>query len=68
LLKLRCAFGAISLGEEHARLFNLPAGFPMLHVRYTPFGQADTPLLLGTTIARSDRFSFEVDLPQHTTA
>jgi DNA-binding GntR family transcriptional regulator len=67
VLKLRCAFGAISLGEEHARLFKLPAGFPMLQVRYTPFGRASAPLLLGTTIARSDRFSFEVDLPHQPT-
>lgn len=61
---LRCEFGAVSLSEAQARLFNLPAGFAMLRVRYVPLDAAGVPLLLGMTLARSDRFLFEVDLPQ----
>ena len=61
---LRCEFSARLLSEEHSRLFNLPAGFPMLHVRYTPLDGKGAPILSGTTIARSDRFLFEVDLAQ----
>ncbi|MEA3091120.1 MAG: GntR family transcriptional regulator [Caballeronia sp.] len=61
---LNCAFGAISLSEEHTHLFNLPAGFPMLQVDYLPRGTGGAPILLGTTIARSDRFRFEMEIPQ----
>lgn len=59
---LRCEFGAIPLSEEHARWFNLPAGFPMLQVRYTPLDRKGAPILAGMTIARSDRFLFEASL------
>jgi DNA-binding GntR family transcriptional regulator len=61
---LRCEFGAIPLSEEHARWFRLPAGFPMLQVRYTPLDASGLPILIGVTVARSDRFLFEVNLPQ----
>lgn len=64
IANLRCEFGAILLSEEHARWFNLPAGFPMLQVRYTPVDAKGLPILIGVTIARSDRFQFEVNLPQ----
>jgi DNA-binding GntR family transcriptional regulator len=64
IANLRCEFSACLLSEEHSRLFNLPAGFPMLHVRYTPLDGKGAPILIGATIARSDRFLFEVDLPQ----
>jgi GntR family transcriptional regulator len=63
---MRCEFRAIGLGEREARLMELPAGFPMLQVRYTPIRTDGAPTLSGVTIARSDRFSFEVDLPQKT--
>jgi DNA-binding GntR family transcriptional regulator len=61
---LNCAFGAIALSEEHTRLFDLPAGFPMLQVQYLPLGTGGAPILLGTTLARSDRFRFEMEIPQ----
>jgi DNA-binding GntR family transcriptional regulator len=68
IANLRCEFGAIPLSEDHARLFNLPAGFPMLQVRYTPLDARGLPILGGMTIARSDRFLFEVNLPQKSDA
>lgn len=61
---LRCEFGAFSLSEEHSRRFYLPTGFPMLQVLYTPLGDDGVPILSGITLARSDRFSFEVNLAQ----
>jgi DNA-binding GntR family transcriptional regulator len=61
---LRCEFSALLLSEEHSRWLKLPAGFPMLRVRYTPLDRTGSPILSGVTIARSDRFLFEVDLPQ----
>lgn len=61
---LRCEFGAILLSEDHAVRFGLPPRFPMLQVRYTPLDDNDMPILSGVTIARSDRFVFEVNLPQ----
>jgi DNA-binding GntR family transcriptional regulator len=64
IANLRCEFGAILLSEEYARWFNLPAGFPMVQVCYTPLDAKDFPILRGTTIARSDRFVFEVNLAQ----
>ena len=64
IANLRCEFGAILLSEEHSRWFKLPAGFPMLQVRYTPLDSKGVPILSGVTIARSDRFLFEVNLPQ----
>lgn len=61
---LRCEFAAILLTEDIARWLKLPAGFPMLRVKYTPLDRNGVPILLGITIARSDRFLFEVNLPQ----
>jgi DNA-binding GntR family transcriptional regulator len=63
---MRCEFRAVGLGEREARLMELPPGYPMLQVRYTPIKADGAPALSGMTIARSDRFSFEVDLPQKT--
>jgi DNA-binding GntR family transcriptional regulator len=65
IANLRCEFGAISLSEAQSHRFLLPAGFPMLQVRYTPIDSGGVPILSGMTIARSDRFRFEVDLTQH---
>jgi GntR family transcriptional regulator len=64
---MRCEFRAIGLGEREARLMDLPKGYPVLQVRYTPIKADGAPALSGITIARSDRFSFEVELPQKTT-
>jgi DNA-binding GntR family transcriptional regulator len=61
---LRCEFSAVLLSDEQARWFALPAGFPMLQVRYMPMNSGGAPVLSGLTIARSDRFIFEVNLSQ----
>jgi DNA-binding GntR family transcriptional regulator len=61
---LRCEFAAIAANETQAQHFRLPPGFPLLRVHYAPVDVAGTPMFSGTTIARSDRFVFEVNLPQ----
>ena len=61
---LKCEFSSSALTEENARLFQLPAGQPMMRVDYTAFGTDGKPLLLGLTICRPDRFVFEVNLPR----
>jgi DNA-binding GntR family transcriptional regulator len=61
---LRCEFSSTTLGEEHASLFGLPAGSPMMRVDYTMTTKAGAPVILGLTLARADRFTFEVNLPQ----
>jgi DNA-binding GntR family transcriptional regulator len=64
IANLKCDFGSAPLGEEYARLFELPAGHAMLRVDYTAIGREGTPLLLGRTICRADRFIFQVELPR----
>lgn len=64
IASLKCEFGSMPLGEEHARLFGLPPGHAMTRVDYIATTKADTPLLLGRTICLADRFIFEVELPQ----
>lgn len=61
---LRCEFSSTALGEEHSSRFGLPAGAPMMRVDYTMSTKAGAPLMLGVTLARADRFTFEVNLPQ----
>jgi DNA-binding GntR family transcriptional regulator len=61
---LKCEFSSTALTQEHAPLFQLPAGQPMLRVDYTATGHDGKPLLLGLTICRPDRFVFEVNLPR----
>ncbi|EJW10129.1 Histidine utilization repressor [Rhodovulum sp. PH10] len=61
---LHCTFCATTLGEEHADLFGLPAGAPVLRVEYTMATRTGTPMMLGTTIARAERFTYEVELQQ----
>lgn len=61
---LKCEFSSTALSDEHARLFQLPAGQPMMRVDYTATGDDGKPLLLGLTICRPDRFVFEVNLPR----
>jgi GntR family transcriptional regulator len=63
---LKCEFSSTTLSEEHARLFQLPAGQPMMRVDYTATDVNGMPLLLGLTICRPDRFVFEVNLPRRT--
>lgn len=64
IARMRCEFGALAATDEQARLLQIPAGYPLLQVRYTPLSPQGKTLLVGKTIARSDRFLFEVDLPQ----
>ena len=64
IANLKCEFGSTSLSEEHARLFHLPAGQPMMRVDYTAIGSNGRPFLLGLTVCRPDRFVFEVNLPR----
>jgi DNA-binding GntR family transcriptional regulator len=61
---LKCEFSSSTLTEDNARLFQLPAGQPMMRVDYTAFDDGGKPLLLGLTICRPDRFVFEVNLPR----
>jgi GntR family transcriptional regulator len=61
---LKCEFSSTTLSEERARLFQLPAGQPMMRVDYTATAEQGKPLLLGLTICRPDRFVFEVNLPR----
>lgn len=64
IANLKCEFSSTTLSEEHSRLFQLPAGQPMMRVDYTAIGTDEKPLLLGLTVCRPDRFVFEVNLPQ----
>lgn len=60
--KSRFGFASVALSAEFAPLFELSAGFPMGVVHFTPLSKSDKPYLTGTTIYRSDRFVFEVDV------
>lgn len=57
-------FGAAALSSDHAQIFDLPAGFPMGLIHFTPMEAGDKPILTGVTIYRSDRFLFEINVPQ----
>ncbi|MBX6425832.1 MAG: GntR family transcriptional regulator [Variibacter sp.] len=59
----RFEFGALALGNDYAGLFKKPAGFPMGVLHFTPLTKSGKALLTGTTIFRSDRFIFELDVP-----
>jgi GntR family transcriptional regulator len=61
--KTRFEFGASALTNEHSEIFNLPAGFPMGVVHFTPLTKGGQPILTGTTIYRSDRFLYEITAP-----
>lgn len=65
---LKCEFSSTTLSQEHASLFQLPIGQPMMRVDYTATVRDGKPLLLGLTICRPDRFVFEVNLPRRTKA
>lgn len=60
--KSRFGFASTALSSDFAKLFEMPAGFPMGVVYFTPLSKSAKPYLTGTTIYRSDRFVFEVDV------
>ena len=64
IANLRCEFSSATLTEDESKLFQLPAGHPILRVDYTAIDPKGNPFLLGETICRPDRFVFEVNLPQ----
>jgi DNA-binding GntR family transcriptional regulator len=64
IARLGCDFSSAPLGDEHARLFELPPGHAMLRVDYTAIGTNGAPFMLGQTICRADRFTFQVELPR----
>jgi GntR family transcriptional regulator len=66
IARLKCAFSAVPLGDEQARIFRLQPGQPMMRVDYTHLDKDGAPVLLGQTICRADRFVFEVNLPRRT--
>jgi GntR family transcriptional regulator len=61
--KTRFEFGASALTSEQVDVFNIPVGFPMGVVYFTPLGKGGQPILTGTTIYRSDRFLYEITAP-----
>lgn len=61
---LKAEFSSTTLSEEHAQIFRLPAGQPMMRVDYTAIDECGKPLLLGLTVCKPDRFVFEVNLPR----
>ncbi|RAI43489.1 GntR family transcriptional regulator [Rhodoplanes roseus] len=61
---LRCEFSSTALREEHAAHFGQPAGSPMMRIDYTMTTKAGAPVIIGQTVARADRFTFEVNLSQ----
>jgi GntR family transcriptional regulator len=61
--KTRFEFAAMALSNDHAALFNMPAGFPMGVLHFTPMTRRGNPILAGTTIFRSDRFVFDLEVP-----
>jgi DNA-binding GntR family transcriptional regulator len=64
IASLKCEFSAVPLSEQQARIFHLQAGQPMLRVDYTHLDKDGTPMVIGQTICRADRFVFEVNLPR----
>jgi GntR family transcriptional regulator len=61
---LKCEFSTVPLSEAQARIFRAQPGQPMMRVDCTYLDKSGTPLLLGQTICRADRFVFEVNLPR----
>lgn len=60
--RTRFEFAAMALSGEHSALFEMPAGFPMGVLHFTPLNRSGQPILTGTTIFRSDRFVFELEV------
>jgi len=55
-------FAAMALNNDYAALFQKPAGFPMGVLHFTPMNGRGSPIVSGTTIFRSDRFIFDLDV------
>lgn len=60
-------FRGAALGEGEASLFGLPLGFPLIIVQFTPVGRRGAPILVGESVCRADKFTFDVsvDRPGH---
>jgi GntR family transcriptional regulator len=53
----------MALSNDQSALFNMPAGCPMGVLHFTPMTRRGNPILAGTTIFRSDRFVFDLEVP-----
>jgi DNA-binding GntR family transcriptional regulator len=62
--RTRFEFAAMALSTDHSALFGKPAGFPMGVLHFTPLERSGKPILTGTTLFRSDRFVFDLDVAQ----
>jgi GntR family transcriptional regulator len=51
---------ATTASEAQASRLGLVVGFPLLVVRFFPIDEAARPILVGQTITRADRFTYEV--------
>jgi DNA-binding GntR family transcriptional regulator len=61
--RTRFEFSSSVIDQALSPVFDLPVGFPLLQVRYTPVEADGTALLTGVTICRADMFVFDVDIP-----
>ncbi len=61
---LKCEFSAVATSETQSQLLAVPAGSPLMRVDYTAISPEGKPILLGLTVCRADRFTFEVNLPR----
>ena len=52
-------FQARAMSEDEAGALGLPAGFPVLAVRYTIIGRDGRAIVTGQTVSRADRFSYQ---------
>jgi DNA-binding GntR family transcriptional regulator len=62
--KTRFEFSAEALKVADIAFFKLPAGSPIGALSFTPLAKSGRPILTGTTLFRSDRVIFELDVPQ----
>jgi DNA-binding GntR family transcriptional regulator len=64
-------FEAATAAEHEAALLNVTTGFPLLVIRFTPFGPNGSPILAGRTTTRADRFTYKLcgrPMAEHRTA
>lgn len=52
-------FQARAMSEDEGGALGLPAGFPVLAVRYTIIGPSGRAIVTGQTVSRADRFSYQ---------
>lgn len=52
-------FQAGVVSSADAAVLGLPAGFPLLVVRYTVVGPDGAPVITGRTVSRADRFTYQ---------